>query len=156
MKLQPNFSYQKYEADTEEKQFIYQMQREHIVVANAINATIDDCSYFTRERPTAFTWVNNKPIWTKTLPTSAWITAGTVNNIPIGIEGDYTIIEMTGCISNGNLASSISLILPHINITTPATSNISIFRNGDNLALRSAGDDRSAYSGYITIKFIKN
>ena len=44
MKLQPNFSWQKYEGKPEDQkqQFQYQLQTQHIVVANSVNGTIDD------------------------------------------------------------------------------------------------------------------
>ena len=69
MKLQPNFSWQKYEGQPEQQreQFQYQLQSQHIQVANSVNTTIDDESYWTRERMTAFTWIDGSAIWTKTI-----------------------------------------------------------------------------------------
>lgn len=157
MKLQPNFSWQKYEGKPEDQkeQFQYQLQSQHILVANSINATVDDESFFTRERQTAFTWVNNKPIWTKTIATSVWGGGGTTNTIPLGISGDFTLIDMVCCISDGSVSSSNTLLLPHIDVAAPA-NEISIVRNGTNINLTSGGTNRSAYSGYVTIYFIKN
>lgn len=157
MKLQPNFSWQKYEGKPEDQkeQFQYQLQQQHIQVANSVNATIDDESFFTRERMTAFTWVNNKPIWTKTIATSAWTVGGTVNVIPLGISSNFTVIDIVCCISDGNLSTSNTLLLPHIDVATPA-NEISIVRNGTNITLTSGGTNRSAYSGYVTVYFIKN
>jgi hypothetical protein len=156
-KLQPNFSWQKYEGKPEDQkeQFQYQLQQQHITVANAVNATIDDDSFFLRERQTSFTWVNNKPIWTKTLPTSAWTGVGTVNTIPLGITGNFTVIDMVCCISDGALSSSNTLLLPHIDVTV-AANEVSIVRNATNIVLTSGGTDRSAYSGYVTVYYIKN
>lgn len=158
MKLQPNFSWQKYEGKSEDQkeQFQYQLQSQHIQVANSVNATIDDESFFTRERQTAFTWVvDNKPIWKKTIATSDWTAVGTVNTIPLAVSGPFTVINMVCCISDGNEAASNTLLLPHIDVTV-AANEISIVRNGTNIILSSAGTDRSAYSGYVTIYFIKN
>jgi len=157
MKVQPNFSWQKYEGTDEDQknQFQYQLQQEHIVVANSINSTIDDCSFFLRERQTSFPWVNNKPIWTKTIPTSSWTAVGTINTIPLGITGNFTIINMVCCISNGTLSSSDTLLMPHVDVAV-AANEISIVRNGTNIILTSGGTDRSAYSGYVTVYFIKN
>lgn len=157
MKLQPNFSWQKYEGKDEDQkeQFQYQLQQQHIVVANSVNATIDDESFFTRERQTSFTWVNNKPIFTKTLPTSAWTAGGTINTIPLGIVGNFTVIDMVCCISNGTLSSSDTLLMPHIDVNTQA-NEVSIVRNGTNIILTSGGTNRSAFSGYVTIYYIKN
>ena len=156
-KLQPNFSWQKYEGkpEDEKEQFQFQLQSQHIQVANSVNATIDDESFFLRERQTSFTWVNDKPIWTKTLATTAWVTAGTVNIIPLGISGNFTVIDMVCCISDGALSSSNTLMLPHVDVTL-AANEISIVRNGTLVVLSSGGTDRSAYSGYVTVYFIKN
>ena len=69
-KLQPNFSWQKYEGQPEDQkqQFQYQLQTQHIQVANSVNTIIDDESFFLRERQTSFAWVNNNAIWTLTTP----------------------------------------------------------------------------------------
>lgn len=156
-KLQPNFSWQKYEGKPEDQkeQFQYQLQQQHIQVANSVNATIDDESFFTRERQTSFTWVNNKPIWTKTLATSAWAGGGITNTIALGITGDFTVIDMVCCISDGSLSSSNTLLLPHIDVTV-AANEVSIVRNGTNIVLTSGGTNRSTYSGYVTVYYIKN
>lgn len=157
MKLQPNFSWQKYEGNAEDQkeQFQYQLQSQHVLVSNSVNATIDDESFFTRERMTSFTWVNNKPIWTKTLATQAWTAAGTVNTIPLGITGNFTVINMVSCISDGGLSSSNTLLLPNLDVTV-AANNISITRIATNIILTSGGTDRSAFTGYVTVYFIKN
>jgi len=157
MKLQPNFSWQKYEGQPEDQkqQFQYQLQNQHIQVSNAVNATIDDLSFFTRERQTAFTWVNNKPILTKTLPTSSWVAVGTLNAIPLGISGDFTVIDMVCCISNGTVSASDTLLLPHIDGLVLANS-LAIVRNGTTVNLISAGADRSAFSGYLTVYYIRS
>jgi hypothetical protein len=156
-KLQPNFSWQKYEGKPEDQQeqFQHQLQQQHILVANTVNSTIDDESFFTRERMTSFTWVNNKPVWTKTIAISAWAGGGTTNTIPLGITGDFTVIDMVCCISNGALSTSNTLLLPHIDVAV-AANQISIVRSGTNIVLTSGGTNRSTYSGYVTIYFIKN
>lgn len=156
-KLQPNFSWQKYEgkAEDQKEQFQYQLQSQHIQVANSVNATIDDESFFTRERQTSFTWVDNKPIWTKTLPTSTWGGGGTTNIIPLGITGNFTVIDIVCCISDGALSSSNTLLLPHVDPAV-AANEVSIVRNGTNIVITSGGTNRTAYSGYVTVYFIKN
>jgi hypothetical protein len=156
-KLQPNFSWQKYEGKEEDQkeQFQYQLQKQHILVANAVNATIVDLSFFTAERQTSFVWINNKYIFTKTIPTSAWTSAGTINTIPLGIVGNFSIIDWTCWISNGTLSSSTTLLLPNVDVTT-AANEISIVRNGTNVILTSGGTDYSAYTGYLTVYYIKN
>lgn len=157
MKLQPNFSWQKYEGkpENQKEQFQYQLQTQHILVANSINTTIDDLSFFTRERVTGFTWVNGQPIWTKTLATVAWAGGGTTNTIPHGITAtNFTIIGMEGVISNGNISTSNTLSLPNLDVAV-AANEISITRTGANIILTSGGTNYSTYSGYITIYFVK-
>src|SRR5689334_20582789 len=85
MKLQPNFSWQKYEGEPEDQrqQFQYQLQNQHIQVANSVNATIDDESFFTRERMTSFTWTDGKAIWKKTI--SGTIAAPGLTTVAHGI-----------------------------------------------------------------------
>jgi hypothetical protein len=156
-KIQPNFSWQKYEGQPEDQreQFQYQLMQEHILVSNALNSTVDDLSFWTRERKTGFTWVNGKYIYTKSLSTVAWTAGGTVNTIPLGITGDFTVINMVCCISNGNLSSSTTLLMPNLDVAV-AANNVSIVRSGTNVVLTSGGTNRSAFSGYLTVYFIKN
>lgn len=156
-KLQPNFSWQKYEgaSEDEKEQFQYQLQREHIVVSNAINTTVDDISYFTNERKTSIVWVNNTYVYTKSISTQSWTAVGTVNTIPLGITGNFTVIDMVCCISNGTSSSSTTLLLPNLDVTIAANS-ISIKRVGTNVVLTSGGTDYSAYSGYVTVYYVKN
>jgi hypothetical protein len=156
MKLQPNFSWQKYEGTPEDQkeQFQFQLQQQHISVANSINATIDDGSFWLRERATAFTWVNNKQIYTKTVATVAWTAVGTINTIPLGIVGDFVVIDFVAAISNGTLSTNSTLPLPYVNVTALA-SCISLVRSGTNIVITSGGVDRSAYSGYVTVYYIK-
>lgn len=155
-KLQPNFSWQKYEGQPEDQkqQFQYQLQTQHIQVANSVNTIIDDESFFLRERQTSFAWVNNNAIWTLTTPTSAWTAAGTVNTIPLAIVGNFTVIDIVCCISDGTLSTSNTLLMPHVDPAN-AANEIAIVRNGTNIILRSGGTDRSAYSGYVTVYYIK-
>lgn len=159
MKLQPNFSWQKYEknAEDQQEQFQYQLQQEHILIANSVNATIDDESFFTRERMTAFTWVNNKPIFTKTLlvPGGAGWVAGVLNTVPTGITAaNFTVIDLVCCISDGTTAASTTLSLPHLD--TVAANIITIVRVGTDIIIASGGTNRSAFSGYVTVYYIKS
>lgn len=160
-KLQPNFSWQKYESAPEDskEQFQYQLQTQHIMVANSVNATIDDESFFLKERITSFLWVDNSYIWTKTIPTSAWTAVGTINTIPINIaplkNNYFFLIRMECCISNGTTFASNTLLLPHVDVAV-AANEISIVRNGTNIILTSGGTDYSAYSGFVTVYYVKN
>ncbi len=164
MKLQPNFSWQKYEGEPEDQrtQFQKQLQTQHKTTANSINSTLDDLSFWERERQTSYTWVNGKPIWTLTQLMTPWqapafTVSTTILNItplPAPALGGLGVINFFCCISDGQLTSSNSLILPHIDPGVPA-NEISIVRNGLGINIISAGTNRSAYTGYITIYYYK-
>lgn len=156
MKLQPNFSWQKYEHRPEDQhnQFQKQLQQMHIVTANSVNATIDDASYWVRERQTGFIWTDGSPIYTKTLETVAWTAGGTVNTIPSGIVGNFTVRHMDGVLSDGALSTSTSLPLPYVDVAVAANS-IMIARVGTNVVLTSGGTNYSAYSGTVTLFYTK-
>lgn len=156
MKLQPNFSWQKYEGSPENQaeQFQYQLQAEHIQVANTTNSTIDDASFFTRERQTSFTWVDGRPIWKKSLATVNWAGGGTTNTIPLGITGNFTVIAIDAAISNGTLSTSNTLPLPYLDVAV-AANNIGITRTGTNIVITSGGTNYSTYSGYVTVYFVR-
>lgn len=161
-KLSPTFAYMtKTPTSADQKpedmrlEFQSQLGQEHINVANAINATIDDISFFTTERQTSYYWVTGKPIFTKTIPTSAWTAGGTVNTIPLNISlaagQTLTIINIVCTISNG----TITLLMPNVDVAV-AANEISIVRNGTNIVLTSGGTNYSAYSGYVTVYYTKN
>lgn len=152
MKLQPNFSWQKYEGKLEDQkqQFQYQLQSQHIQVANSINSTIDDESYWTRERQNSFTWLDGRSVYSKTLATTSWTMVGTVNTIPHGIAGNFTVISFGGYLADG----TINLSMPYLDAVTGANS-IGVLRSGSSVILTSGGTDYSTYSGHITIYYVK-
>lgn len=153
MKLQPNFSWQKYEGKPEDQknQFQYQLQQQHVLVSNAINTTIDDLCYWNKERPTTFTWVDGKQIFTKTLPLQSWTAVGTVNTIPHGIDGTFTIFLFTGFVTS---LATTQFPLPYVDAVNAANS-IGMKRVTTNIILTSGGTDRSAFTGYVTIYYVK-
>jgi hypothetical protein len=162
MKVQPNFTYQKYEGKPEDQaqQFQKQLSQQHIVAANAINATIDDLSFWTRERQTSYTWVDLTPIYTQSFATVAWTAGGTVNIIPMNIQTPapltgFVVRDIVCCISNGTASTSDTLLLPHLDVSVAANS-IEIVRNGQNIVITSGGTNRSAYSGFVTVYYTKN
>lgn len=160
-KLQPNFSWQKYEGNAEDKdeQFQYQLQSQFITIANAVNTNVNDLSFWLRERETAFMWVTGQPIFTQTFATTTWTAGGTVNTIPMnltpGPKGNVQITYFGCVIGNGTTTSSTSLPVPYIDVTVPANS-IQLQRIGQNIILTSGGTDYSAYSGFVTIYYIKS
>lgn len=154
MKLQPNFSWQKYEGkpESQKEQFQFQLQKQHILVANAINTTIDDLSFWTNERQTVFTWINGQRIYTKSLLVT-WAGGGLTATMATGIVGNFVIVDIVCAISDGTLSTSNTLSLPHIDLTV-AANEVSIERIGTNIVI-NAGVDRSAYTGYVTIYYYK-
>jgi hypothetical protein len=152
MKLQPNFSWQKYEGKPEDQkeQFQYQLQQQHIVVSNSVNATIDDLSFWTRERQTSYTWVDSKPVYTKTVALVAWTVGGTVNTFSLGISGAFKVINIMCVISDG----TTTLPVPNVDFTTPA-NELSIAIVSGTVTITSNGTDMSAFTGYVTIYYTK-
>lgn len=151
MKLQPNFSWQKYEGAPEDKeeQFQNQLQQQHIQVANSVNATIDDESYWTRERQTSFTWINGKPIFTKTVILVAWTGGGTVNTFSLGIVNS-TVIDYKCVVTDGNDV----LLVPNVDFTNPA-DELSIIITSGTVTINSAGTVRTNATGYVTVYYTK-
>ena len=157
MRLQPNFSWQKYEGAPEDQkeQFQYQLQNQHVQVSNSVNGIIDDDSFWTKERRVTFTWIDrSKPLYTKSLATGPLPVVGSIF-IPTGIVGPFTVVYMQCCVSDGALAISNTLNLPHLDVLVAANS-IEFVRNGTDIVITTGGTDRSAYSGYVTIYYIKN
>lgn len=156
-RLQPNFPWQKYDDENssqdEDEQFQYQQQRQFTTIANAINTTIDQLSYSTNEVPTPFTWIDGSQIFKKSLLIAA-LPAGPTT-IATGItDAKFTVVYMQACVSNGDLSSSITLNLPHLDVAV-AANEISIVRNGTDIVITTGGTNYSAYSGYVQIFYIK-
>lgn len=155
MKLQPNFSWQNYEGEEQDQkhQFQFQLQRQHTLVSNAINTTVDDLCYWERERQTAFTWIDLRPIYTISIATGPLPAAGFIT-VATGISGAFTVISIEACVSDGALAASNTLSLPYLDVTV-AANNVGIVRNGTDIVITTGGTNYSAYSGYITLKYVK-
>lgn len=151
MKLQPNFSWQKYERKPEDQkeQFQYQLQTQHILVANSINTTIDDASYFTRERQTAFTWIDNRPIYTKSF--TGTITGSAVTAYPIG-STICSLISIEGTAQNANPVSNFAIPIPFIN---NSGDNIGVFCDATNFYIDAFNGVWSNYQFFITLKYTK-
>lgn len=156
-KLQPNWSWQKYEKENQdrEEQFQYQLQSMHIVTANSVNSTIDDISYWSRERPTAFTWIDGKQIYTKTI--SGVIVGTAVTPYNTGITGIDTMISITGAAQSANPLSGDALPLPFLDPTTLADS-IGVFVNYTTQAVLNLRVPSATWNGYlfnITLQYTK-
>lgn len=152
MKLQPNFSWQKYEGNPEDQkeQFQYQLQSQHIQVANSVNATIDDASNFTRERQTAFTWIDNRPIYTKTL--SGTIAAPGDTTIPHLITKINTVVRLYGTAQNAVPLTTFAFPLGYVEPVTPANA-LGLLATPTDIIVRAASAAWNGYTFYVTIEY---
>lgn len=152
-KLQPNFSWQKYEGKPEDQkeQFQYQLQQQHIVVANSVNATIDDESFFTRERQTSFIWIDGKPIWKKTFTTT--LTVAGANPINHGITGISTVIGLYGSAQD---AASLTLAVPLPYVDVSAIANqIQVTATATQIIITLGNATKQNYLAEVTIEYTK-
>lgn len=155
-KLQPNFSWQKYEGEPEDQQqqFQYQLQSQHIQVANSVNTTIDDSSYFLQERQTSFTWVDGKAIWTKTLQGTIVGTATTA--VPHGIKGTIdTVISIGGSAQfQKPLTANHAVPLPYLDPSTLA-NGVGLFVTPTAVDIVAPNNSLNNYLYSITITYTK-
>lgn len=154
-KLQPNFSWQKYEGKEEDQkqQFQYQLQSQHIQVANSVNATIDDESFFSRERQTAFTWLDGRVIYTKTITGTIAVAPG-VNPVPHGIPLIRTLVRLYGTAQNGTPLSAFGFPLPYVDPVTPA-NGIGLFIDTANVYVTTGNASWLNYIFHVTIEYTK-
>lgn len=153
-KLQPNFSWQKYEGEPEDQkqQFQFQLQAQHIQVANSVNATIDDESYWIRERQTAFRWVDNRPIYTKTI--SGLLVGSAATPYLHGITGIHKIVNVTATAQNAIPLTTVGFTLPFIDPITPA-NNVGIYANTTQIVITTGNNAFAGYPFYATIEYTK-
>lgn len=159
MKLQPVFSWQKYEGEpeTQNEQFQYQLQTQHGLVANSVNGTVDDLGFYLKEYQTSFIWVTGLAIWKATVPV-VWAGGGltSTNALPITLTRNQnsvlqtlTVIDMFCVLNSG----TTFIPVPYVD-TTAFANQISLSVVGLNAVL-IAGSDRSAWSGYVTVYYTK-
>jgi hypothetical protein len=151
MKLQPNYSWQKYEGkpEQEREQFQYQLQNQHIQVANSVNATIDDESFFTRARMTAFTWVDGQAIWTKTI--TGTISASPMT-MPHGIPVINKLVRLYGTAQDAQPLSIFGFPLPFLDLVAP-NNGIEIFIDPTNINIVSPADAWVGYLFSVTVEY---
>lgn len=154
MKLQPNFSWQKYEGtkENDKEQFQYQLQNQHIQVSNSINATIDDSSYFTRERMTSFTWIDGKPIWKKTFSTI--LTIAGVNNITHGITNMSTVVALYGSAQDAVPMSVNAIPLPYVDVSS-LDNQIQLTVTPSKIVVTLGNAMWQNYLAWVTIEYTK-
>lgn len=150
-KLQPNFSWQKYEGRPEDRaeQFQNQLQQQHIAAANAVNATIDDLSFWLRERPTGFTWVDGRQIFTYTF--QALVSAFPLTH---GIVGIKNFVRMGGVVQDTVPITTIAYDVPFVDPTTLA-NGIGLSATTTQINLVTTGGAYSTYTATITIEYTK-
>lgn len=155
MKLQPNFSFQEYPNEENDDAFRYQMQDEHTLIANAVNATIDDTSFFTRERQTAFTWVDGSEIYTKTF-TGITLASG-ANTVPLAISGKgiNQVVRVYGIAQDAVPLGVAALPLPYVDVTA-AANQVSLSVTPTNVVITvGSGSPAIGYVAYVTVEYTK-
>ena len=155
MKLQPNFSWQKYEGEPEDQkqQFQHQLMAQHIQVANSVNATIDDESHWTKERQTSFRWVDSRPIWTKTIISTISVAPGTTV-IPHGITGIRNVVDVSGIAQDAVPLTSFAFPLPFLDLVAPLNS-IEMYATITNIIIVTTSAAWLNYILNITIEYTK-
>jgi hypothetical protein len=156
-KLQPNFSWQKYEGKPEDQkeQFQYQLQQQHVTVANALNATIDDLSYWLRERPTGFTWVNT----TNTRQPGPGIYTQTFQDLVTGFPvahgiTSFNLVRAYGVVQDALPITVDAYPVPYCDPTTLA-NGIGLYVTPTQVVLVTSGGIYDAYTATITIEYTK-
>lgn len=152
MKLQPNFSWQKYEGaeQNQKEQFQYQLQQQHILVANTTNSTIDDSSYFARNRMTGFTWTTGQAIWKKTI--SGVIVGSAVTAYPHGLTNIDIVTQLQGTAQDAIPMQIQAIPLPYIDPTTLA-NGVGIFVDNTDLWVNAANGNWTGYIFSVTIYY---
>lgn len=107
-------------------------------------------NFSTSEVSTGFTWIDGKTIYKKTISVGALPNA-TTKNTAHGISNLSSVINISGFAVN----STTFFPLPH---ATSASGNliygIGVYVSGSNIVM-DAGDNRSSFSGYVTLLYTK-
>ena len=149
-KVQPNFTWQAFEGnDLDQKnQFEFTLGKQYNVLANGINATIDDISYFLTERATGEAWIDQKRIYTRTFQ-------GLVTAFPMSVGATIsTLIEAYGSVQDTIPLTTTSYPIPYVDPNTLA-NGIGIKLSGGNIQLVTNGATYNTYTASITIKDTK-
>lgn len=151
MKLQPNFSWQAYQEIPEDqaKQFQFQLQKEHILVSNAINSTIDDLSFFTKERATSEAWIDGKEIYKKTFQ-------ALVSAYPLlhGIVSIGTLIQVIGTAQDTIPLTAQAYPISYA-AATVSTNSIGVNVTNTSIVLSTNGGIYDTYTATITLLYTK-
>jgi hypothetical protein len=160
MKLAPNFAYSTSEKKPDDQtpeqarlEFQSQLESDHIEIANSVNATIDDESFFTRERMTSFTWTNGRAIWKKTI--SGTVVGSAVTAYPHGISGIFIVTQIQGTAQNAIPLTGFALPLPYLDPTTLLNS-LGLFMDTTNIYINAGNGTWNGYLFSVTIYYTKN
>lgn len=151
-KLQTNFSFQSFQLDTDDskRQFIYQLQTMFTNVSNSTNATIDDVSYWSRERATGFTWIDGSQIYTKTI--SGQISGVGINSVAHGVT-IAQLVSVKGILVNAD-PLTLGFSLPFVDPVTPA-DNIGLTVTATNINVNAGSGTYTGYKFYVTIEYTR-
>lgn len=154
-KLQTNFSFQSFQLDTDDskRQFVYQLQTLFTNVSNATNATIDDMSYWSRERATGETWIDGSQIYTKTI---SGVITGNTTAVAHGITGIQSFVELVGTLTSGSpISGTANFTLPIPNASTSDPLNIYLQADATNVTVELNAATYPSFSFYVTLKYTK-
>ena len=152
-KVQPNFSFQSFQEDNDasKKQFIYQLQTQFTNAANAINATIDDISYWSKERATGETWIDGTQIYEITV--QGVLSGSGANTANHGVSINQ-LVSVEGVAVNTVPLSSAALVLPYLDPGTLANS-LGLYVTNTQIVINAGNTNWNGYTYYVTIKYTK-
>lgn len=154
-KLQPNYSFQAYQEDNKasKAQFVLHLQTLFTNISNAVNATIDDASYFVSERETGFTWVDGATLYTKTIQ---GVIGGNTTIVAHGLSDVQAFTELRGVLSTGApISGTANTATPIPNANTNATLNVSLSADATNVTVELDGATWMGATFYVTLQYIK-
>ncbi len=148
-KLQPNFSFQKYLDNPQDQaeQFQKQLQTQHLSTSNAVNATIDDMSYFLKIRPTGETWVDGYQIYTLTI--TGTIVGTAITPYPIGAT-IRNLVSISGVMQDTVPITATANPLPFLNT---AGNNVGIWATTTDVVIDATDATWAGYTFYVTLKY---
>lgn len=109
--------------------------------------TIPVESYSTSEVDTGTTWIDDFTIYKKTVDIGELPDTDT-KTVAHGITGFIMLIDVSGSFSDGTNSAP----LPYSSPTT--TKNVQVYVDDTNISIVT-GEDRSSYSGYVTLYYTK-
>lgn len=104
--------------------------------------------YSTTEEDTGTKWIDGKSIYRKTVNIGSLPNA-TTKTITHNISGFGLLVKLEGCFTNGTNSGS----LPYSATTTAKA--VQVYTDATNITVIT-GEDRSTYSGYVTLYYTKN